>query len=578
MKMRVFCPEHHKGFLSPRQSPIRCENKGHVLGDLNFDGELKTPLELRWQYCCNCEHFCPIDVRLDSLARCPVCTRRSSIFHLCDRCGTISFESNTPLQTKNFTVTAMGALQPACPGCLQETSTDLREHTCDELGITLITALNTCPGCHERLDIGPSFPCSVAHFLRKTKASNKTNVTFDYETELFIPVGDGEFVLIGNASDSVQLIVIPRSTSLQTKRDFYEFYQDFYHCTNPEAGELHIVEPAAVTSTTQGWQLQAPGILEVLEGPSRKKAVIEPTVQRQPSTPHVGPKASPPRTSAQSLESPCPHCGALVETKYPFCWGCGKSIRADDTASVAYLDKSRMIEPTAAIIADDEATLQHEAPAKAPLFSWALPKDSDPSSSKGSILKLIAVAAIALGLLSLGLFALTRTVSRLESVTAAQAPQDERAAPVALPARDGTADVAAVQTLPAATPARTADDELKALRQRRITATAKDRTAILLAFGRAERRYPNDYRFPYEEAKLAMQVSRSSSREEAFRALADAAERAISAGKSREMLASLEAEKANDFRKLANGSHEWNQLVRALTRNDSSLLMATARF
>jgi hypothetical protein len=237
-----------------------------------------------------------------------------------------------------------------------------------------------------------------------------------------------------------------------------------------------------------------------------------------------------------------------------------------------------MIDPTAAIIADDEATLQHEAPVQAPPFSWALNKDSDTSSSRGSVLKLIAVAAIALGLLSIGLFALTRTVSRVESVTAAQAPQNDNAAPGTVPARDIPADGAAVQTVPAATPARTAEDELKALRQRRINATANDRTTILLAFARAERRYPNDYRFPYEEAKLAMQGSRSSSREEAFRALADAAERAIHAGKAHEMLANLEAEKSSDFRKLAQGSHGWNQLVRALTRNDSSLLMATAKF
>ena len=98
--MRVFCPEHHKGFLSPRQSPVRCENKGHVLGDLNFDGERKTPLELRWQYCCNCEHFCPIDVKGQPCTL-SVCTRRSSLLHLCDRCGTISFDP-VPTANKEF--------------------------------------------------------------------------------------------------------------------------------------------------------------------------------------------------------------------------------------------------------------------------------------------------------------------------------------------------------------------------------------------------------------------------------------------------------------------------------------------
>ena len=154
-KMRVFCPEHKRGFFTPRQSPIRCENKGHILGELDFAGEAKAPFQLRWQYCCNCEHFCPIDLK-DGLERCPVCTRRVSLLYLCDRCNTISFESNTPLETKNFTLTSEGAPQPACPGCLQATSADLREHACEVLGISLITALSSCPLCRERLDVGPS--------------------------------------------------------------------------------------------------------------------------------------------------------------------------------------------------------------------------------------------------------------------------------------------------------------------------------------------------------------------------------------------------------------------------------------
>ena len=35
--MRVFCPEHKRGFFAPRQSPIKCENRGHVLGELDFE-------------------------------------------------------------------------------------------------------------------------------------------------------------------------------------------------------------------------------------------------------------------------------------------------------------------------------------------------------------------------------------------------------------------------------------------------------------------------------------------------------------------------------------------------------------
>src|SRR5258705_1811830 len=150
------------------------------------------------------------------------------MLYLCDRCYTISFESNTPLQTKNFTLTSEGAPQPSCPGCLQATSADLREHTCDGLGSSFVTALNSCPICQERLDVGPSFPSSVANYLRRTKVANKFNVTFDYETELFVPVEDGEFVLISIGKEDSEPIVLPRTSRFAERRHFYEFYQDYY--------------------------------------------------------------------------------------------------------------------------------------------------------------------------------------------------------------------------------------------------------------------------------------------------------------------------------------------------------------
>jgi hypothetical protein len=234
--MRVFCPEHKRGFFAPRQSPIKCENRGHLLGELDFEGQGKRPVEIRWQYCCNCEHFCPIDFEQDGLARCAVCTRRSSQLYLCDKCYVISFESNTPLDIKNFTLTADGVAQPSCPGCLRPASADQHEHDCDELGASFITALTTCPICDERLDIAPAFPSTVARYLKRTKSAHKVNVTFDYETESFVPVEDGEFVVINNGDPNIQPIVLPRAPRFAARRDFYEFYQDYYHCPKPDAG------------------------------------------------------------------------------------------------------------------------------------------------------------------------------------------------------------------------------------------------------------------------------------------------------------------------------------------------------
>src|SRR5215203_5704123 len=207
-KMRVFCPEHKRGFFAPRQSPIKCENRGHLLGDIDFEGQAITPVEVHWQYCCNCEHFCPVGFDQHALQRCAVCTRKSSLLYLCDRCHVISFESNTPLETKNFTLTADGAPQPSCPGCLRPASVDLHEHHCDQVNASFVTGLSACPICEERLDIAPAFPSPVANYLKRTKSTSKVNVTFDYESESFVPVEDGEFVVVTSVEPP---IVLPRA-------------------------------------------------------------------------------------------------------------------------------------------------------------------------------------------------------------------------------------------------------------------------------------------------------------------------------------------------------------------------------
>ena len=77
---------------------------------------------------------------------------------------------------------------------------------------------------------------------------------------------------------------------------------------------------------------------------------------------------------------------------------------------------------------------------------------------------------------------------------------------------------------------------------------------ILQAFARAEKQYPNDYRFPYERAKVAMKSPQSSAYDEAFSALFLAAERAIGTGKAHEMLHDLTVEAGRgDFQKLLHG-------------------------
>lgn len=601
--MRVFCPEHKRGFFAPRQSPIKCENRGHLLGSLDFEGEGRLPAELRWVYCCNCEHFCPVDFDRYGLERCPVCTRRSSLLYLCDRCHVISFESNTPLQTKNFTLTAEGLPQPSCPGCLSPAAADLHEHFCEELDATFITALNTCPACEERLDIVPTFPSTVALYLKRTRSANKVNVTFDYETESFVPVEDGEFVVVTNND---QGIVLPRAPRFAARRDFYEYYQDYYHCPKPDAGEINVLEPAAVTRTANGWKLETTGLLQVLlDQPKQvdqpKQKVAPPAVIREevltpkppaPTPPVIReevltpkrPEAAPLPPAIEAIEersdTPCSQCGALVESRYAFCWKCGNALTSQNKPSRNNNPSRGTLLAAAMAIDDDELTVQHEMrPASSSMFPWPAAKEAEhPSSSRGSVLKLISIGGVALLLVALGLFGLTRSDSQVASVNTPQAVVENKPAPATQPVvATPVMNEAKVEVEPS--PSVSPEDELLArLRERRMTASNDERPKIVEAFAKIERKYPRDYRFPYERAKLVAKGSQSGSRNEAFKALSIAAERAITAGKANEMLSGLETDKAGDFHRLAQGRQEWTRLVAALKRKDTSLLLTKTQF
>ena len=592
--MRVFCHEHKRGFFAPRQSPIKCENRSHLLGELDFEGQGKHPIEIRWQYCCNCEHFCPIDFDHEGLARCAVCTRRSSQLYLCDKCYLISFESNTPLDIKNFTLSADGVPQPSCPGCLRAASADQHEHDCEELGASFITALTTCPICEERLDIAPAFPSTVAEYLKRTKSAHKVNVTFDYETESFVPVEDGEFVVVNNGDPNIQPIVLPRATRFAARRDFYEYYQDYYHCPKPDAGEVRILRPAAVSRAGAGWKLQATGLLEVIGQEPKKKPVEipkpEPIAQKRveeprprvepPQPPRVEVHSEPPRPPREEpAMKTCNGCGATIESRYAFCWKCGSAMSSQSNGPVVVRSK-----PLPLPADDDEMTVQHgvqggsgrdDGPGNS-MFSWTMPKppERDPSTSRGSVLKLMAIGGVAFLLLALGMFGLTRSDSPVEAAN--QTPQvvEQPAANQPTPAPQPANTVAVTEPTTEAAAAPNPEEELEKLREKRMDAgsTASERSKVYQAIAKVERKYPRDYRFTYERAKLAANGSRANSRNEAFKALSAAAEKAITTGKANEMLSGLEADKSGDFQKLSQGRQEWSKLLTALKRKDPSLL------
>src|SRR6266567_719528 len=115
-----------------------------------------------------------------------------------------------------------------------------------------------------------------------------------------------------------------------------------------------------------------------------------------------------------------------------------------------------------------------------------------------------------------------------------------------------------------------ADQEIKLLRQRRTGVKPSESAEIIAALQGAEKKYPTDYRFPYERAKLS--IAGVASHHEAFGALALAAEKAIVNGKTQEMLDSLMADRDGDFHKLSRGHREWQVLEEALRNKDRASL------
>lgn len=153
---------------------------------------------------------------------------------------------------------------------------------------------------------------------------------------------------------------------------------------------------------------------------------------------------------------------------------------------------------------------------------------------------------------------------RISAVPAAQPEQTASAGnDLALPSAGETPSqpAAAVES---------ADNEWKRLRERRISAQPSARSTIIASLEAAERKFPSDYRFPYERAKLS--IEGITSHHEAFSSLADAAEKAIDNGQAPEMLADLSTDKDGDFWKLARGHHEWHELIEALTDKDKRRL------
>lgn len=112
----------------------------------------------------------------------------------------------------------------------------------------------------------PEFPVSAGDYLgRMDRFANVVRPDFQNGILVNDPEGKGELMLIRDSrlADEAPLFVVPRATQFQTKQDFYTYYEKYYDCVRPTAGDVWILGPAVVEKVTGGWRLREKGMLEI---------------------------------------------------------------------------------------------------------------------------------------------------------------------------------------------------------------------------------------------------------------------------------------------------------------------------
>jgi hypothetical protein len=95
--VRVYCPSHKVNFDVAANATIECSSGTHALAT-NF------PNENFWEYCCDCQHYRPIDATGKGSDECPVCERKIVRRSVCADCKVISVESNEAGRRKAFSL------------------------------------------------------------------------------------------------------------------------------------------------------------------------------------------------------------------------------------------------------------------------------------------------------------------------------------------------------------------------------------------------------------------------------------------------------------------------------------------
>ena len=113
----------------------------------------------------------------------------------------------------------------------------------------------------------PEFPVFAGDYLGKmTRFANVVKPDFQNGILINDPEGKGELMLIKDSrfpDETQPLFVIPRHAQFQTKQDFHTYYEKYYDCIRPGAGDVWIIDPAVVEKVSGGWLLREKGVLEI---------------------------------------------------------------------------------------------------------------------------------------------------------------------------------------------------------------------------------------------------------------------------------------------------------------------------
>lgn len=295
--IRVYCPTHKVNFDIVANASIECSSGTHTLAG-------SFPNEHFWEYCCDCQHYRPLDSTGKGSDDCPVCERKILRRSVCADCKVISVESNDAGRRKAFAVSPQGIVTPTCPGCLRRENRQSFEHECQDFAHAFFTTRKTCPFCDEQLEPSPAFPCSVAAYLEKLPQSAVT-VRFDVESGLVQQAVSGQCCLVPVARDSALSIVIPTTAVLNSKEDYYNSYYELFNCENPAAGEVTINSPAIVETVEGGWQVRQAGVIEI--------------------------KPAPLASGHDQAKLVCSSCGMEANAGHTFCKRCGTRLTTESS-------------------------------------------------------------------------------------------------------------------------------------------------------------------------------------------------------------------------------------------------------